>query len=358
MAIRRFTLPAVVLTATLMTGLTACGSSDGKDKTSTSPAPAGAAQNAPADANTPSASPPGTDHTGHDPGTGQPPADQAKNSGAEEPAAGDETYFVATLTGAEEVPGNDGKAVGDKDAKATAYVRIKGDQVAFSITWEGMPAPTAAHIHQGAKGANGAVVVPFFAAPLPDTAKAATGSVTVADQALLDRIRNNPGNWYFNLHTAEFPGGAVRGQLTKVDHKVDLDAVLKTGKPEGTLTTTAAGAQEVPNKENKPINDPDGQAVTSVRPWGNCVDYAFSWKNVTPPTLAHVHQAPAGVNGEVVAPLFAADKGLPQSITGLAGTVEGVKPEVVAAMKQNPAGFYTNLHTTEFAGGAVRGQLR
>lgn len=363
MSVRRFTLPAAMLTAVLMTGLTACGASDDDTKSTTPPANAGAQPpvDVPVEENAPSTATPDTGHgSGHDPGaSGQPlaPADQAKDTGAAEPAGGQETFFVANLTGAEEVPGTDGKAVGDKDGKATAYVRIKGNQMAFSIKWEKIAAPSAAHIHQGAKGANGAVVVPFFASPLPDGATATTGSVAVADQGLLDRIVNNPGNWYFNLHTGEFPGGAVRGQLTKLDKPVDLNAVLKTGKPEGTFTVNASGAQEVPNKDNKPINDQDGAAVTAIRPWGNCVDYAFSWKGVAPPTLGHVHKAPAGQNGDVVAPLWAADKGLPQSVTGLSGTVEGIKPEIVAEMSANPAGFYTNVHTAEFPGGAVRGQL-
>lgn len=350
---RRFMLPTAVLAATLMAGLTACGTSDGT-ATTTNSADAAASVGPAAGSGSPS-----TDHTGHDASgtSAQPAADQPTTTGATEPATGEATFFVAHLTGANEVPSTDGKAVGDPDGKATAYVRIKGDQVAFSLTWENIGAPTAAHIHQGVQGVNGAVVVPFFAAALPDTARAATGSVTVADQQLLDRIKNAPERWYFNLHTAEFPGGAVRGQLSKVDQPVDLNAVIKTGKPQGTLTAQAGPDQEVPNKENKKIADPDGSAVTAIRPWGNCVDYAFRWTGTAPPTLGHVHKAPAGSNGDVVAPLFAADKGLPQSITGLAGTVEGIKPELVADITAHPADYYTNLHTAEFPGGAVRGQL-
>lgn len=370
MPTRRFTLSAAVLTAALMTGLTACGSDDGS-KSTTPPAapgapqaPADAAVGAPADgsSNAPATGAPDAGHgAGHDPGAGQPPANQPagapKNAGAPEPASGDETFFIANLTGAEEVPTADGKAVNDPDGKATAYVRIKGNQMSFSIKWEKIAAPSAAHIHQGVKGQNGAVVVPFFAQPLPASANATTGSVVVEDAGLLDRIKNAPERWYFNLHTGEFPGGAVRGQLQKLDKPVDLNAVLKTGKPEGTLSVNATGAQEVANKDNKPFNDTDGQAVTAIRPWGNCLDYAWRWTGVAPPTLGHVHKGPAGQNGDVAATLFAAEKGLPQSITGLAGTVEDIKPEVVAGITQNPKDFYTNLHTAEFSGGALRGQL-
>ncbi|MCF2525785.1 CHRD domain-containing protein, partial [Yinghuangia soli] len=335
-----------------MSALTGCGTSDDGSKSTTPPAGAAGAA--------PGATAPDQGHgSGHDPGASGAPGQQegagpAKNAGAEAPATGEEAYFVANLTGADEVPGTDGKAVNDQDGKATAYVRIKGGQVAFSLKWEGIGTPTAAHIHQGVKGANGAVVVPFFAAPLPDGSTAATGSVAVADADLLNRIKNAPERWYFNLHTAEFPGGAVRGQLTRLDKPVDMNGVLKTGKPEGTLTANASGAQEVAPKDGKAFNDPDGKAVTAIRPWGNCVDYAFSWTGTAPPTLGHVHQAAKGSNGDVVAPLFAAQQGLPQSLTGLAGTVEGVKPEVVKAIAQNPAGFYTNLHTAEFPGGGGR----
>ena len=38
-----------------------------------------------------------------------------------------------------------------------------------------------------------------------------------ADAMLVRKIRNSPSRYYVNLHTAEFPAGAVRGQLTRVD---------------------------------------------------------------------------------------------------------------------------------------------
>src|ERR1044071_10072197 len=101
MSVRRFTLPAAMLTAVLMAGLTACGASD-DDAKSTTPA-ANAPQNAPTGAGDASAttSPDAGHGSGHDPGTsGHPPApaDQAKDSGAAEPADGDAAFFVANLT--------------------------------------------------------------------------------------------------------------------------------------------------------------------------------------------------------------------------------------------------------------------
>ena len=71
-------------------------------------------------------------------------------------------------------------------------------------------APTAAHIHAGAAGKSGAVKVQFK--------KASDGSwkgCVGADKALLNDIMTKPGEYYVNVHTADFPNGAIRGQLGK-----------------------------------------------------------------------------------------------------------------------------------------------
>jgi hypothetical protein len=65
----------------------------------------------------------------------------------------------------------------------------------------------------------------------------------------------------------------------------------------------------------------------------------------------------AGVNGPVAVPLFAAPGGLPASVNGIAGVVTNVSSDLVHRLQANPNGWYANLHTADFAGGAVRGQL-
>ncbi len=262
-------------------------------------------------------------------------------------------YLAAVLNGRNEIPTPGGPAVGDRDGQAVQVLRIKGDQVAFSLSWKGVAAPTAGHIHLGARGANGAVKIPFFGTALPGTLNAAVGKVTVSDKALLDDIKANPTNFYANLHTAEFPGGAVRGQLHTVTNPVDLNSVLKTGP----LSAVLDADQEVPPADGKAFGDPEGQATAYVRVQNQKVDFSFKWSGIQAPNNLHLHEGPVGTNGLVAVPLFPEVTALPGTFTGVAGSVSGVKPEVTDRLDKRPTGFYANVHTAEFPGGAVRGQM-
>ncbi|SDX03104.1 CHRD domain-containing protein [Amycolatopsis xylanica] len=267
--------------------------------------------------------------------------------------SGAPVFLAAELSGKNEIPVPGGPKVGDPDGKAVQVIRIQGNQVSFGIKWKNIGAPTAGHIHQGDAKSNGPVKVGFFATALPATLSAVTGKVTVDDKALLDALKTNPGTFYANLHTAEFPGGAVRGQFKKIDRQVDLNRVLHAGD----LSSLASGDQEVQAPGGPAAGDPDGSATSFVSAKHGEVDFSFAFSNIGAPTLGHIHQGAAGVNGAVVVPLFTADGGLPASITGIAGTATKVPGDITRKLNANPGDFYTNLHTAAFPGGAVRGQL-
>ncbi|MFF5481395.1 CHRD domain-containing protein [Streptomyces sp. NPDC012935] len=161
------------------------------------------------------------DHAGHAGGDAQGIVSQ---SGTAAGIGG--TVLAASLRGANEVPVAGGPAVGDKDGAAVQFVKVKGDKVSVAVAWRGTGKPTALHIHQGAKGTNGGIKVDFGGLLGKGDGKgegdgkssrhSLTGTVTVKDRALLNALKTEPSSFYANLHTAQFPGGAVRGQLHKV----------------------------------------------------------------------------------------------------------------------------------------------
>jgi CHRD domain len=270
---------------------------------------------------------------------------------APKPAKGPSTFLAAELTGDQEVPTPNGPAVGDADGKATALVEVKGDRVTFALRWKGIAAPTLGHIHEGKAGVNGGVKVALFGSAMPATVTAAAGAVSVTDAKLAQDIRTDPAKFYVNLHSAEFPGGAVRGQLKPAGKRINPLEIIRGGK----LRALANGAQEVPSAEGKAVGDPDGFGVSFLQPKGSSVDYSLAWVNIGAPTLGHVHQGRFGQNGPVKVTLFATP--IPQNIFAVSGTVDELDPALTNEIRHNPSGFYSNLHTEEFPGGAVRGQL-
>ncbi|HEX4812353.1 MAG TPA: CHRD domain-containing protein [Nonomuraea sp.] len=262
-------------------------------------------------------------------------------------------YLAATLVGENEVPAPGTTKAGDPDGGALAVFRVHGDRVDYAVRWHRLKAPTGFHLHRGRAGQNGDVRVPFFGQALPGQLTAVKGTVHVKDLGLLSRILAHPGNWYANLHNAQFPGGAVRAQLRRV-HPVALESVLAHGFGR-TLTTLADGRQEVP-APGVQAGDRDGRAAWLVQPKGARVYFAATWRNVAAPTAAHLHRAPQGRNGPVVVPFFEAKKGLPAGVNGVAGVAK-TSAQVAGRIWTNPANWYANLHNAQFPGGAVRGQL-
>ena len=119
-------------------------------------------------------------------------------------AAGGDGLF-ANLNGAKEVPGP-----GDPDGAGAAIVTLypRLGRVCARISVARVDTPVAAHIHDGSFGVAGPVVV--------DLTGSVTGGARCVDgvsSALIRDIRMHPRQYYVNVHTAAYPGGAVRGQL-------------------------------------------------------------------------------------------------------------------------------------------------
>jgi hypothetical protein len=123
----------------------------------------------------------------------------------------------------------------------------------------------------------------------------------------------------------------------------------------GVFFASMTGAQEVqghhPNQ-----GDPDavGGAVVQIDDDTATLCFGITVDNLDQPIASHIHIGPAGVAGPIVVPLTAPSTGNPGASSGC---VQGVAPDLLASIKSNPAGFYVNVHTTAYPGGAVRGQL-
>ncbi len=112
-----------------------------------------------------------------------------------------------TLTGAAEVPGP-----GDPDGAGAASLRLNPGQkeICYELTVSNIAPATAAHIHVGGSTVGGPVVVGL----MPPTSGTSSGCAR-ADRDLVLAILKNPAGYYVNVHNAEFPAGAVRGQLSR-----------------------------------------------------------------------------------------------------------------------------------------------
>jgi hypothetical protein len=113
---------------------------------------------------------------------------------------------VTTLSGAEEVP------AADPDGTGLASITLNVGQA--SVCWElsvsNIAPAFAAHIHAAAAGVNGPIVVTLS----PPTTGSSSGCRENVDPDLIQAIIDRPEQYYVNVHNADFPGGAVRGQLS------------------------------------------------------------------------------------------------------------------------------------------------
>jgi hypothetical protein len=117
--------------------------------------------------------------------------------------------FAATKTLTTNMNGSQETPKGPSTAKGTAKVTLNSTtgQVCFKLTWSGIGTPTASHIHQGAAGKSGPVVLPLFSGTPKHSA------CVTASKSLVGKILKKPANYYVNVHTSKYPNGAVRGQL-------------------------------------------------------------------------------------------------------------------------------------------------
>ena len=246
-------------------------------------------------------------------------------------AAAHAQTFGVVLTPGQETPPTTSNGFGN----ATVTLDPTHTQVTVNLTISGLTTPVNnAHIHRGAFGVAGPVVINF--SPATNLANGKLNATFAIDKSLGDEIAGNPGNFYINVHTTQNPGGEIRGQLTQLGDATLLFAELR-------------GSNEVPPTGSTVV----GSSLVTIDN-NNVITYEVNIDGLQNPILSHIHKNVAGANGPVVVNFATTASAFSNGRTK--GTIQ-VDPALAADIKANPANYYVNVHTTAFGGGEIRGQL-
>lgn len=234
-----------------------------------------------------------------------------------------DVQYVATLNGLEEVP--------PVLTTATGVFRLTyspgSSKASYFASYNGLSgAPSAAHIHNGATGVSGPVVVGLSAGGTGTYSGELDLSALPSD--FLQKLED--GQLYVNVHTAANPAGEIRGQLRSLG-PITFEATLNGDQETPPVTTSAIGS-----------------AVATLNATLDTLTYFVSATGLSP-SAAHFHLAPPGTAGGVIAPLGATPA--PNFYTGAVALNSSQVGSLFAG------DIYVNVHTAANPAGEIRGQM-
>lgn len=251
--------------------------------------------------------------------------------------------FRTDLLGINEVPAIMSGATGQ------AYAELLNDTLYLSGSFTGLESDFnpnvagGAHIHLNITGRNGAIIFPLIielaankraGKILPEKNKFKLTEAQIVD--LLDR------KMYVNIHTLNRPGGEIRGQLLP-ENQFTFNALL-------------SGTQEVPSVLTNALGGAKAEIIGNTLTVTGSFNGLGSKFNPSVAGGAHIHAQYAGSNGPIIIRLAANP-----STDSLSGTFEAVKNKFTLreGLKDSLISrrLYVNIHTRNFRGGEVRGQL-
>ncbi len=234
------------------------------------------------------------------------------------------------LNAAQEVPSPTGAV---SNAGGTFSATVTKSDTGASVTWQlsftGLTAnANAAHIHTGAAGSPGPVVLPLCG-PCSSPASG-TGALT---QAALDAVQ--AGTAYVNVHTPTNAAGEIRGQLAT----------------SASISTALSSRQEVPKPKGN-VKRATGTFTATLAKLGTTgtVAWRLQFSRLTGRAIAaHIHVARVGRAGPVAVALCGPCR------NGQRGTAN-LTAAALAALQAGRG--YVNIHTPKNPGGEIRGQIR
>jgi hypothetical protein len=242
----------------------------------------------------------------------------------------------AALSGANEAPapivssatGSGILALDPLTRRVSGYVRTAGIAVVDPASPK-----RQAHVHLGAPGTAGSVIVPLQeTSPGSGFWMVPTGAVLTLDQV----AAFNAGNLYFNVHSEANPSGEIRGQI--VQATLTVKTAQLTGAQETPPVDTAAAGTGI-----AVVNSITGEVFGSVKTTGIAG------------TLAHIHDGNAGTSGGVVVPLVETPAGSGVWLTAAFRTLPVSPTDELARF--NAGGLYFNVHSAAHGSGEIRGQI-
>lgn len=278
--------------------------------------------------------------------------------------------FRAVLSNTNEVPATTIAASGG----ATVLLHVVRDasgnilsgsaDANVSYKFPGAVTITAMHIHKAPAGVNGSIVLPWTIMRTEDAS--GVGSLapvqsqfpsTAIPVDIVNQILADPSQFYLNVHTGDFPGGAMRGQLQPAQMIVRIGIMRPENETPAISGQPWTGISTVTTYLTR---DASGNPTSAQ------VIFDFSYAGFPDGatfTGYHIHLGSAAVAGPVTI-----SSGIPRMPVGSGGSGKlhfEVEPDVTLqpvidtlnAILYNPGATYVNVHTTDYPGGAMRGQL-
>lgn len=244
--------------------------------------------------------------------------------------------YYTEMDGMQQVPMNATTAKG----VAALNLSLDGKRLEVKVVADGLTgAIQGAHLHKGAAGTNGGLLVDLSSLISAD-GRSMFGTVEI-DDSIKSVFQSyvKMGLVYLNIHTAANAGGEVRGQI-KYDANLRFDAKIDTIQITGNLAVSSMGI---------------GVAKLSLNPTFDTLRYYFVVSNLTGAIAStHIHNAEPNADGPVVYefPSTAINGNV---ISGMWTKTDGLNDELVNKLLYGS--LYIAVHTASNPGGEVRGQI-
>ncbi len=245
--------------------------------------------------------------------------------------------FDGWLNGAQEVPAVTTNATG------VSQFSLSSDftSISYSVQVEGLSGSImGAHLHEGAAGTNGPVVVDLTGDVIGNTISGTITGAALTPALIVELLE---GNIYLNVHTSANMGGEIRAQVNRVAR-------------EG-YTVNLTGGQEVPAVSTMA----SGGGIVTINRERNNAHVMLVAKDLSGPIMgAHFHNGAAGTNGGVEFDLTSWFAGATGDADGAYGYLTGddTPPmDAAAELKFRNNEMYVNIHTAANMNGEIRGQV-